>query len=168
MTRHAPSIGAALIAGVAADVVNTAMLWGFQALGVSTAHGGLLRLLRSWGNGVASALAASPLPVPTQGFQVGFHAAVGLIMAIGYAVVLESRLPGPAWAKALVMALALWLVNAALVLPATGEGFAGSRHLPAAGLAAFALAHTAFFLVLAMVYAELCRRATVSRMSAQR
>ncbi len=145
--------GAALAAGVAADALNTAMLWGFDALGVPTAHGGLLRLLKSSADVALATARMGALPAPTPAFQIGFHAAVGLAMALGYAAV-EPRLPGPPWCKALATALAVWLVNAALVLPATGEGFAGSRHLGSLGIAAFALAHTAFFLVLAEAYAR--------------
>jgi hypothetical protein len=149
------AVGAALAAGVAADAVNTAMLWGFDALGVSTAHGGLLRLLLRSADAVLATVGTGTLPPPTPAVQVAFHAAVGLAMALGYAGLVEPRLPGPPWCRALATALAAWLVNAALVLPATGEGFAGSRHLGSFGLAAFGLAHTAFFLVLAESYARL-------------
>lgn len=145
---------AALAAGVAADAVNTAMLWGFDALGVPTAHGGLLRLLKGSADAALATARVGALPTPTSAFQIGFHAAVGLAMALGYAAA-EPHLPGPPWCKALATALAVWLVNAALVLPATGEGLAGSHHLGSLGIAAFALAHTAFFLVLAEAYARL-------------
>jgi hypothetical protein len=47
------------------------------------------------------------------------------------------------------------LANAAVVLPAIGEGF---RHLGLAGMAWFAAAHTLFFVVLAVLYARWRRR----------
>jgi len=47
-------------------------------------------------------------------------------------------------------ALLIWLLNSAVVLPAIGEGFAGSRHLELAGMAMFATFHTAFFVLLAL------------------
>ena len=57
-------------------------------------------------------------------------------------------------AKGLVFALAIWLLNAIVVLPLTGEDFAGSRHLTAAGMGWFAGAHTVFFVCLALFYAR--------------
>ena len=54
-------------------------------------------------------------------------------MALFYAFILEPRLPGGAWLKGLIYAAAVWILNAAFVLPATGEGFAGSVHLSLGG-----------------------------------
>jgi hypothetical protein len=48
-------------------------------------------------------------------------------------------------------------LNAFVVLPATGEGFAGSAHLTLAGIMWFAVAHTLFFMVLATAYGALRR-----------
>jgi hypothetical protein len=47
----------------------------------------------------------------------------------------------------LVFATIVWIANAAVVLPLTGEGFAGSAHLTFAGMAWFAAAHTLFFVL---------------------
>ncbi len=81
--------------------------------------------------------------------------AVGLLMAVGYAVVLEPLLPGNWVSKALVYAVLIWLVNAFGVLPWLDEGIAGVRYLRPGGMAFFAFAHTAFFLTLAFVYEAL-------------
>jgi hypothetical protein len=48
-------------------------------------------------------------------------------------------------------------VNALIVLPATGEGFAGSANLTLAGIAWFAAAHCIFFMMLAYGFAFLYR-----------
>jgi hypothetical protein len=48
-----------------------------------------------------------------------------------------------------------WLINASVVLPASGEGFAGSAHLTIAGIAWYAASHTLYFLTLAYGFARL-------------
>jgi uncharacterized membrane protein YagU involved in acid resistance len=83
-------------------------------------------------------------------FQASFKIAVGLAMALIY-VVIEPYLPGTRIIKGLIYALIVWLVNAAIVLPALGEGFAGAHSLTATGMIAFAVAHTSFFVILALL-----------------
>jgi hypothetical protein len=73
-------------------------------------------------------------------------------MAIFYAYVMESALIGRPWLKGLIYAASVWIVNAIIVLPLIGESFAGSRHLGASGVIGFALAHTVFFVLLAVLY----------------
>jgi hypothetical protein len=60
--------------------------------------------------------------------------------------------------KGSAYALVVWLLNAAVVLPATGDGFAGSAHLSLADMIWFAGAHTLFFVLLAGLYGRLKRR----------
>lgn len=140
-----PRTIAALLAGAVAIALNTAALAAADLVPLATAHGGLLRLLVM--------LTGGALPIPAgSAFQAGFHIAVGLMMALLYALVLEPMLRGPSWLRGLIYAVAVWLANAGVVLPATGEGFAGSRHLSLAGMAWFAAAHTLFFIVLAVLY----------------
>jgi hypothetical protein len=74
------------------------------------------------------------------------------MMALFYAYVLEPVLPGKVIRKGAIYAIAIWLLNAIIVLPATGEGFAGSAHLTLAGIVWFAAAHSLFFMVLAVLY----------------
>jgi hypothetical protein len=57
----------------------------------------------------------------------------------------------------LVYAGVPWLLNAVIVLPLIGEGFAGARHLDAAGMVGFAAAHTVFFVLLAVLYGQMWR-----------
>ena len=139
-----PRTLAALLAGAVAIALNLAALAAADLVPLATAHGGLLRLLVM--------LSGDALPIPAgSAFQAGFHIVVGLAMALFY-VVLEPVLRGPSWLRGLIYAVAVWLANAAVVLPATGEGFAGSRHLTLAGMVWFAAAHTLFFVVLAVLY----------------
>jgi hypothetical protein len=139
---------AALVAGAVAIALNTAALAAADRIPLATAHGGLLRLLAML-TGDAVALPASAA------FGTAFHVAVGLAMAVVYAFVVERVLTGPGWRRGIVFAAAVWLANALVVLPATGEGLAGSRHLAAAGMAWFAAAHTLFFVTLAVLYERL-------------
>lgn len=136
---------AALIAGTAAILVNMAALELCDLLGIATAHGGLLKLLRL----------ITGLPAPGVAGQQLFHFLVGLGMALAYGLVLEPNLPGKALTKGLLYAALVWIVNAALVLPVTGEGFAGYRHISPVGMLLFAIAHTLFFTALAVIHARL-------------
>lgn len=138
---------AALFAGAVAIALNMTALAAADFVPLATAHGGLFRLVVIVVSGV--------VPVPTgPAVQPGFHIVVGLLMAQFYAFVLEPLLPGPSWWRGLLYAAAVWLANAAVVLPATGEGFAGSRNLGLAGMVWFAAAHTLFFVVQAVLYAR--------------
>jgi hypothetical protein len=155
-----PALGAALLAGGIANGLNTLALKAADLISLPTAKGGLLRLIAPWcapvlrTTGVSKAWSAIGGPaVKSQDFQIGFHLAVGIAMAIFYAVALEQNLPGRPVTKGLLYALAVWLLNALVLLPATGEGIAGSAHLTAAGMLWFAAAHTLFFVALAVLYA---------------
>jgi hypothetical protein len=79
---------------------------------------------------------------------------VGLLMALFYAFVLEPVLPGRPLTKGLIYAGLVWLLNALVVLPLIGEGIAGLQALGAAGMIGFALIHTIFFVLLALLYAR--------------
>ena len=156
-----PRPGAALLAGAIAIGVNTALLAAADAAGFTTAHGGLLRLLLNIAGwfaaflGLAAAWSNLFLPVISGPLlQTAFHVIVGLLMAVFYGFVVEPLLRGRAWVKGLLYALAVWLLNALVVLPLIGEGIAGSRHLGMAGMTGFAAAHTIFFLLLSLLYAR--------------
>ena len=130
-----------------------------DAAGLRTAHGGLLRLLQVAGSAALDGTAAGEwwrravAPVTAgPGFQLGFHIAVGLAMAVFYVAVVRRLPPRRVWPNALAYAAAVWLLNAAVVLPVIGEGFAGSKSLGVAGMTAFAAIHTAFFVLLAGFY----------------
>jgi hypothetical protein len=68
--------------------------------------------------------------------------------------VLEPVVPGKPLVKGLIYAAIVWLLNACVVLPAIGEGIAGSRYLGLAGMTGFAAIHTVFFVLLALLYAR--------------
>ena len=87
-------------------------------------------------------------------FRTGFHIAIGLGMALIYAWLVEPRWPGRVCSKALGCAAGVWLLNAGVILPLTGAGFAGHDRLDLAGMLWFAFAHTMFFLTTAVVYAR--------------
>jgi hypothetical protein len=152
--------GAALLAGSVAIVLNTLALNAADLFDLETAHGGLLRLIVSSlpssidRLGIASSWAAiNGPPINSKSFQTGFHLLVGLLMALFYAFVLEPYLPRSTAVKGWLYAIGVWLINACVVLPATGEGFAGSAHLNVAGMLWYAASHTLFFLTLAYGFA---------------
>lgn len=153
---------AGLVAGMVAIILNTLALAAAELVPLATARGGLLRLLSPWAAVPLNAWGIAPLwrelglPGPGDAvFQMAFHLLVGLAMAVFYALLLENRLPGRAYVKGLIYAVAVWLLNAAIVLPLTGEGFAGSLHLTLPGMLWFAAAHSLFFVMLAVLYAWL-------------
>jgi hypothetical protein len=143
-----PRARAALLAGAVAIALNMATLAAAKLVSLDTGSGGLLKFLVILTGGVVR--------VPPSGaFQAAFHISIGLAMALFYAFALEPLLPGPSWLRGLLYAVAVWLANALIVLPAIGEGLAGSRRLTLAGMAWFAAAHTLFFVAQAILYARL-------------
>ena len=139
---------AALVAGTIAIVLNTVALAAADLVPLTTAHGGLMRLL--------VLLTGNAFPIPKgAAFQAGFHIVVGLTMALFYAAVLEPLLTGPGWLRGLLYAAVVWLLNALVLLPMLGEGFAGNRFLTLPGMIWFGACHTLFFVVMAVLYARL-------------
>ena len=78
-------------------------------------------------------------------------------MALAYALLLEPLVPGRAWMKGALYAVLVWLLNTLVLLPGIGEGIAGRRTLPLAGMTYYAMAHTVFFVLTALLYARLRR-----------
>lgn len=154
---------AGLVSGAVAITLNTLALKAADRVPLATAHGGLLRFIRRsvphtfrafahvWGRLGGPAVGSAT-------FQTIFHVFVGFLMALFYAYALEPVLRGGALMKGLIYAGVMWFLNAFWILPATGEGVAGSAHLTLAGMAWFAAAHTLFFVVLALLYAWMLRR----------
>jgi hypothetical protein len=154
----------ALLSGSVAILLNTLALKAADLIQLPTAHGGLLRLLSSGFSGLFQQLGISSLwsaagapPPNSPVFQIGFHILVGLMMSLFYAFVLEPLMPWSTTVKGLVYTFAVWLINALVVLPATGEGFAGSANLPLAGILWYAAAHTLFFMLLAYGFSLLMK-----------
>ena len=144
-------LAAALIAGLIAIVVNTAMLEAADWIPLVTARGGLLKLLKIYfasplaGLGVADLWAACIFPLPTRMLsRRGFTSSSGCLwrcstLSHSSPFSLDRQL-----VKGLVYALLVWLANAFIVLPWIGEGIAGSGFLSAAGMIYFTVAHTSF------------------------
>ena len=160
--NDAPSFIYAFAAGAIAIAINTGILQMADWIPLQTARGGLLKLITQLlggqlnGSALAGFWLGAGLPPPdSAAFKLGFHVLVGLLMAEFYAFVVEPWITGNAWRKGLIYALIVWLANAFILLPLTGEGIAGSRHLSLAGMAYFAVAHTVFFVLLSLIYARL-------------
>lgn len=154
----------ALVAGSVAITLNTLALKAADLIQLPTARGGLLRLLCAGFSrpfeqlGITSIWEAIGAPAPNSPpFQIGFHILVGLMMALFYALWLEPAIPWGTTIKGLVYLVVVWLINAFIVLPATGEGFAGSANLTFAGMAWYATSHSIFFMILAYSYAFLSK-----------
>ena len=146
----------AMRAGIVAIAINTAMLTVADSFGLTTARGGLLKLLTNW---LAWGLSKSDNATRVQWmtsvtkiylFQSCFHIVIGLVMALLFIKLAAALIEQHAVLTGLFAALAVWLINAIVILPALGEGFAGGRSLTAAGKVYFAVAHTAFFLILSL------------------
>jgi hypothetical protein len=145
------------MAGAIALVVTFSLLGLADWLGIVTARGGFQRLVKIWtgpalqSSGVAKLWSDLHIPDPSSAlFQDAFKVAVGLGFALIY-VAIKRYLPGTAIAKGLTYALIIWLINAGVVLPVLGQGFAGANTLTATGIIAFAIAHTSFFIILAIL-----------------
>ena len=152
----------ALLAGLIAILINTALLHMAEFIPLKVQGAGLFKGLKLvFGGFVAQTplpalWAQLHLPAPESAkFKFWFHAVVGLVMAVVYAALLEPRLPGPAWVKGLLYALLAWLLNAFVLLPAIGEGVAGVHQSTPAGIAYYGIAHTVFFVLMAVLYARL-------------
>jgi hypothetical protein len=138
------NLQAALLAGILSILVNTAILATADYCHIVTARGGLLTLILR--TGLLSSTWANSYQ-----FRQLFHIAVGILMLVVYAGTL-ARLNVPVIAKGLFTAASVWLVNASIILPAIGQGFAGERIISPSGMELFAAAHTLFFLMGAVLY----------------
>jgi hypothetical protein len=117
-------------------------------------------MIRSlYGRRVAAAIIAGGFAIAVNTIALKAADLVPLATAHGGLLrLLSPALPIGPWLKGAIYAAAVWLLNAAIILPLTGEGFAGTAHLGAAGITWFAAAHTLFFLLLAWGYGRLMRR----------
>jgi hypothetical protein len=152
-----------LIAGAIAIAINTILLQIGSALHIQTGHGGLLMWLAkhlgfapiAWNQGILGML-------PMKIWKTGFHLLVGMGMAVFYIFIVEPALGRKLspLSKGFIYALVVWLMNATIILPGLGQGFAGSAVISLYGLVYYAFAHTVFFLVLALIYGSSKDRVT--------
>lgn len=104
------------------------------------------------------------LPPPTAvSFKVGFHIVIGLLMAVFYAIVERYSRLG-CIRKGFIYAAAIYAINASVLFPMLGDGFAGYRIITTPGLIYFAFAHTIFFVLNAWLYEKLRPRAATAAM----
>jgi hypothetical protein len=155
-----------MAAGAVGATVNTLLLLSAKSLGINTGNGALIQLLRvcfSWSLrvlGLAALWNTVHLPAPgSQVFRLSFHIGTGLAMALFYALVVDKAFRVRPWIKGSLYAAAVWLINAAVVLPLAGAGLGGWHRLSLGGIAYFAFAHAAFFFLLISLYEFCCARA---------
>ncbi len=154
------SVRSALLAGSIAIAVNMLLLQWSAKAGLLTGQGSLSQLL-VWLHTGRLMWQLPPIEgIPATVWRPVFHVIVGLILAIFYALFLEPRLRKvfSPLISGLFYALGIWLVNAWIVLPLLGMGIAGESIVPASGMIYFAFAHTAFFVILSLLYAKFKRQ----------
>lgn len=154
------SLSFGLQAGAIAIVINILLLQMGAALGLQTGHGGLLKWsVMQLHLGPIQWHKAPLASLPMAAWKIGFHFVVGIGMALFYTLILEPLLRNrfTPMQSGLLYALLVWLANAFVILPGLSMGIAGSAVIPVSGMLYFAFAHTAFFVILAMVYARLIR-----------
>ncbi|MHB1677405.1 MAG: hypothetical protein ACYCSS_07690 [Sulfuriferula sp.] len=157
------SIRHGLVAGTIAIIINILLLQFGSVLGLHTGHGGLLKWLVTITHLGPIQWNRSPLNMlPASIWKIAFHFVVGLGMGLFYVILLEPKLRRifTPLMSGLFYALALWLVNAWVILPGLGMGIAGEAAIPISGMLYFAFAHTAFFVILAVLYAKFTQRST--------
>lgn len=152
----------ALLAGSIAIAVNMLLLrWSAKA-GLQTGQGSLSQLLVWLHTGRLMWQLPSIGGIPATVWRPVFHVVVGLLLAVIYALFLEPRLRKvfTPLVSGLFYALGIWLLNAWIVLPLLGMGIAGESIVPAIGMLYFAFAHTAFFVILSILYAKFLQRSS--------
>ena len=153
----------AFAAGLLGTTVNTLVLEVAPLLHINVGKGGLLQLFHRQ---VARRLPFL-LPFvgrlglkqpPTLAGFLWFHYVTGLAMILVYFFVFAPCLDGSEWWKSSVFSIFPWLINAAIVLPALGQGFAGVRLTPLSGTLYFFFANWLFVVVSALCYRAISSR----------
>ncbi len=108
----------ALVAGIVGTVVMSLLVVAGPMMG--------LRMAGPW------ELLASFMKLPV---AVGWiaHFMIGVVLAIIYAAVAASRLPGSPWLRGALFAIAPWLVAQVMLMPMMGAGLFGGSALVALG-----------------------------------
>lgn len=155
--RFQPGISGMIAAGSVGITVNTLVLQAAPLFHVNPGKGGLLQLLLhgidKWLHPLTPALNMLGLRSPPSlaGF-LWFHYITGLGMILLYFYFASPRLSGPQWWRATQFSLLPWLMNAGVVLPMLGQGFAGMNRLSFAGALYFFIANWIFVVVSALCY----------------
>lgn len=150
-----PGLPGMLAAGFVGITVNTAILELAPLLHIHPGSGGLLQLLLLYAQRFAprslNALHSLGLRKPPSfaGF-LWFHYVTGMAAILVYFYLFAKHVRGARWWRATVFALLFWLINASLVLPRLGQGFAGVRAVSPSGVLYFA--NWVFVVVSALSY----------------
>ena len=153
MTPAPVSLVRAVIAGLAGAIVNSLAIHGFERVHIATGAAGLSRLVFAavnWGLGMAGAAFRFPEKLGPVS-QEGFHAGMGVLMAVAYAWLFYAWLPGPRWVRGLLFSLLPWLMQSLLVAPYMGFGFFGARLSPVTPLVSLCL-NALFGLAIGLLY----------------
>lgn len=154
---YGPGLPGMLAAGLVGITVNTAILKLAPLLHIHPGSGGLLQLLLLYAqrSGPGSLIALHSLglrkPPSLAGF-LWFHYVTGMTAILVYFYLFAKHVRGARWWRATVFALLFWLINAGLVLPQLGEGFAGIRAVSPSGVLYFCFANWVFVVVSALSY----------------
>lgn len=156
-------LGDAFLAGLGGITANTAMLQLAPLLRVHPGSGGVLQLaLRFASRWVPSSLAVlhsmGLTKPPTLFGFLWFHYATGLVMIVFYFYVFARHQHGPWMWRSAFFSVIIWIVNSAIVYPMLGEGFAGTKLIPASGVLYFFIANWLFVAISALVYRTLLSR----------
>lgn len=116
-----------MAAGLAGAIANTLAIRLVKLIGIQPGTGGLSELTLAQGNFLLEALGVQfRLPARFDPIsQEVFHTAMGLLMALIYALFFYRWLPGPGWRRGFLFCQIPWLLQALVVLPWTGAGVFG-------------------------------------------
>lgn len=135
------SIPRALFAGLVATIVNTLAIRLVKRLGIQPGTGGLSEFALQQGNNLLATIGAHGR-LPAKFGPIGqecFHASMGLLMALIYAVFFYRILRGPRWWRGFVFCQVPWLMQALVILPQMGAGAFGWRQSALTPWASFLL-----------------------------
>lgn len=154
---YRPGLLGMLAAGLIGITVNTGILESAPLLHIHPGSGGLLQLLLLYAQRFApwslNALHSLGLRKPPSlaGF-LWFHYVTGMAAILVYFYLFAKHVRGARWWRATVFALLFWLINAGVVLPQLGQGFAGIRAVSTSGVLYFFFANWMFVVVSALSY----------------
>ena len=147
------SLGRAVVAGLIGSLANTLAIRLVQLTPLPPGTGGLAKMTLAAVNDIAKTLGFAGRVPPNFG-PVGqeiFHTAMGVTMALVYALFFYRLLRGPGWLRGLIFCQIPWLLQAFVVLPWVGAGVMGLKLSPGTPLASFAL-NAIFGLTLGAIY----------------
>ncbi len=146
-------MGWAIVAGLAGSLANTVAIRLVHLTPIPPGTGGLAKMTLAAINGLlgwAGFASGAPSALGPVGQEV-FHTAIGVTMALIYAVLFYRLLPGPGWLRGLIYCQIPWALQAFVVLPWLGAGAFGLALSPWTPFASFGL-NAIFGLTLGAIY----------------